>query len=73
LLVGNFGDGLIGAYRGSHFVGLLRGTDNRPLRIDGLWALLPGTASTGGVNNVWFSAGPAAETRGLVGLISAAP
>jgi uncharacterized protein (TIGR03118 family) len=73
LLVGNFGDGLIGAYRGHRFLGLLRGTDHRPLRIEGLWALLPGTANTGGVNNVWFSAGPADETRGLVGLISPAP
>jgi len=72
LLVGNFGDGLIGAYRGDHFVGLLAGTDRKPLRIDGLWALLPGTATSGGVNNVWFSAGPADETRGLLGLIGPA-
>jgi uncharacterized protein (TIGR03118 family) len=72
LLVGNFGDGLISAYRDGHFVGLLPGANRRPLRIDGLWALLPGTATSGGVNNVWFSAGPSDETRGLVGLLSPA-
>jgi uncharacterized protein (TIGR03118 family) len=67
LLVGNFGDGRINVYRGDHFLGQLRGTDNRPVTIDGLWALLPGTASTGGVGTVWFSAGPDDEANGLVG------
>jgi uncharacterized protein (TIGR03118 family) len=67
LLVGNFGDGRIGAYDGDHFDGLLRGTDGKFLSIDGLWALLPGTANTGGVGTVWFSAGPNDETHGLVG------
>jgi uncharacterized protein (TIGR03118 family) len=67
LLVGNFGDGHITAYNGDHFEGLLRGTDGRPLSIDGLWALLPGTANTGGVGTLWFSAGPADETHGLLG------
>jgi uncharacterized protein (TIGR03118 family) len=73
LLVGNFGDGRIGAYRGSHFEGLLRGTDNKPIVIDGLWGLLPGTANTGGTGTVWFSAGPGEEQHGLIGeLIPAA-
>jgi uncharacterized protein (TIGR03118 family) len=67
LLVGNFGDGRINAYDGDHFDGQLRGTDGRPITIDGLWALLPGTASTGGVDTVWFSAGPNDESDGLVG------
>jgi uncharacterized protein (TIGR03118 family) len=71
LLVGNFGDGRISAFSGSHFVGLLRRADGHPIVIDGLWALLPGTASSGGVDNVWFSAGPNSEAQGLVGLLGA--
>jgi uncharacterized protein (TIGR03118 family) len=67
LLVGNFGDGRISAFRGNHFLGQLRDTRNRPVTIDGLWALLPGTATTGGVGTLWFSAGPNDEQDGLVG------
>jgi uncharacterized protein (TIGR03118 family) len=67
LLVGNFGDGRISAFRGDHFLGLLRDAGNRPVTIDGLWALLPGTATTGGVGTLWFSAGPNDEQDGLVG------
>lgn len=68
LLVGNFGDGRIGAYR-DHFLGLLHGSPGKPIAIDGLWALQPGTANTGGVGVLWFSAGPDDETHGLVGEI----
>ena len=67
LLVGNFGDGRISAFRGDHFIGQLRNTGNRPVKIDGLWALLPGTATTGGAGTLWFSAGPNDEQNGLVG------
>jgi uncharacterized protein (TIGR03118 family) len=67
LLVGNFGDGRISAFRGDHFIGQLRNTANRPVTIDGLWALLPGTATTGGAGTLWFSAGPDDEQNGLVG------
>jgi hypothetical protein len=42
-------------------------TNNHPVTIDGLWALLPGTATTGGVGTLWFSAGPDEEANGLVG------
>lgn len=69
LLVGNFGDGRINVFDGSHFQGQLRDGNNRVLVIDGLWGLLPGTATTGGVDNVWFSAGPNDENDGLVGLL----
>ena len=73
LLVGNFGDGRINAYRGDDFQGQLRGTGGHPITIDGLWGLLPGTATSGGVGTLWFSAGPNDETHGLVGqLIPAA-
>jgi uncharacterized protein (TIGR03118 family) len=67
LLVGNFGDGRIGAYRGDHFLGLLRDSLGKPIVIDGLWALLPGTAATGGTGALWFSAGPEDEAHGLIG------
>ena len=67
LLVGNFGDGRIGAYRDGRFLGLLRDTSGHRLVIDGLWALQPGTAASGGVNTLWFSAGPDEESHGLVG------
>jgi uncharacterized protein (TIGR03118 family) len=68
LLVGNFGDGRIGAYS-DHFLGLLHSASGKPIAIDGLWALQPGTATTGGTAAVWFSAGPDDEEHGLVGEI----
>jgi uncharacterized protein (TIGR03118 family) len=76
LLVGNFGDGKINAFhevsrgQGVH-VGELRGSDNRPLAIDGLWAL---QVSQGGNNGtagqLFFTAGPDEETHGLFGTIA---
>ncbi|HEX6467934.1 MAG TPA: TIGR03118 family protein [Streptosporangiaceae bacterium] len=71
LLVANLGDGRITALdpRSGRVRGQLRGTDGRPLSIDGLWGILPGTATTGGADSLWFSAGPDNETHGLVGLI----
>jgi uncharacterized protein (TIGR03118 family) len=68
LLVGNFGDGRIVAYRGDTFLGRLR-MRGGAVRIDGLWALQPGTATTGGAGALWFSAGPDDEQHGLVGEI----
>lgn len=73
LLVGNFGDGRINAYDAhGHFRGQLRDAHRKPLTIDGLWALLPGTAVTGGTDTLWFSAGIQDEEHGLVGQIRAA-
>src|SRR5262249_53016050 len=68
LLVGNFGDGQISAFREvspGMFVhdGELRGPDNKSLSIDGLWAL---QVSQGGNNGtagqLFFTAGPDDET-----------
>jgi uncharacterized protein (TIGR03118 family) len=67
LLVGNFGDGLISAFDGKEFEGLLKDKKGDPIQIDGLWSLLPGTETTGGEGTLWFSAGPDDETNGLVG------
>ena len=71
LLVGNFGDGRISVFERhtNRFEGLLRDQDGIPISIDGLWALLPGTATTGGTDGVWFSAGLDDESHGLVGII----
>jgi uncharacterized protein (TIGR03118 family) len=66
LLVGNFGDGRINVYKDG-FVDQLRDANRQRITIDGLWALLPGTANTGGTNAVWFSSGPNDENDGLVG------
>jgi uncharacterized protein (TIGR03118 family) len=67
LLIGNFGDGRINVFTDGQFAGQLRDTNNNKITIDGLWALLPGTASTGGVGTMWFSSGPSDESHGLLG------
>lgn len=77
LLVGNFGDGLIHAYRwahgGFHFDGTLRRANGRPVWIDGLWAIEFGNDGPAGPSNsLYFTAGPDDESHGLFGSITAA-
>jgi uncharacterized protein (TIGR03118 family) len=78
LLVGNFGDGRINAIDPAtgEFLGQLRapGNDNRPITIDGLWALAFGAGNTnsGPSNSLYFTAGPDGESGGLFGNIKAA-
>ena len=77
LLVGNFGDGVINAYEelpNGHFEhrGELRGTDGKPLAIDGLWALEFGNGGQAGpTTTLFFTAGPNEESNGLFGSITA--
>jgi uncharacterized protein (TIGR03118 family) len=73
LLVGNFGDGLIHAYDPTSLAlhGILRGAHGKPIRIDGLWALLPGNGTEAGTDQVIFTAGPQDEQHGLLGTLSA--
>jgi uncharacterized protein (TIGR03118 family) len=73
LLVGNFGDGRIHAYdpKSGDLLGTLRGTNHRPITIDGLWGLLVGDAVAGGPDALWFSAGPDGEAHGLLGILRA--
>jgi uncharacterized protein (TIGR03118 family) len=73
LLVGNFGDGRIHAYdpKSGDLLGTLRGTNHRPITIDGLWGLLVGDAGAGGPDALWFSAGPDGEAHGLLGILRA--
>jgi uncharacterized protein (TIGR03118 family) len=70
ILIGNFGDGLIGAYDPGtgDFLGFVNGKNHKPLSIEGLWDLTfgPGAAST----TLYFSAGPADETHGLLGTLT---
>ncbi len=72
VLIGNFGDGRIYAFdRYGHREGTLRASNGRPLVIDGLWGLKPGNGTSGGTSDVWFTAGPAAEQHGLLGILRA--
>jgi uncharacterized protein (TIGR03118 family) len=76
LLVGNFGDGRIsiiakdGRHYAHHVAGQVRDTaTGKPFAEPGLWALLPGTAATGGTNALWFTAGINHEQDGLLGVL----
>jgi uncharacterized protein (TIGR03118 family) len=76
LLIGNFGDGRINVVEAkSHgrfdnkIDSQVKDTGGHTLVIPGLWALLPGTATTGGTDAVWFSAGIDDETHGLLGVL----
>jgi uncharacterized protein (TIGR03118 family) len=78
LLVGNFGDGRINAFRpilgGLLYVpqGQLRTPAGDPVSIDGLWALEFGNgAAAGPTNSLFFTAGPNEEEHGLFGSITA--
>lgn len=76
LLVGNFGDGRINAYdlATGEFVGRLKGTDHRPIQIDGLWGIAFGNGFLSQpVNTLFFAAGPGDEQHGLYGRIDLAP
>jgi uncharacterized protein (TIGR03118 family) len=74
LLVGNFGDGTINAFKiGGPPTpdGQVLGTDGNPLEIEGLWALTVGNGGNGGsTDKVYFSAGPDDEEHGLFGLLA---
>jgi uncharacterized protein (TIGR03118 family) len=77
LLVGNFGDGRIHAFKwtaadGWEPHGVIKGTNHRPIEIDGLWGI--GFGNNGGAgptNTLFFAAGPDDETHGLFGSITA--
>jgi uncharacterized protein (TIGR03118 family) len=67
LLVGNFGNGRIGAYdpQTGEFLGKITDANGAPVVIDGLWALHSGANGT-----LTFSAGPSDESHGLVGSLA---
>jgi uncharacterized protein (TIGR03118 family) len=77
LLVGNFGDGRIHAFKwsaeeGWEEHGVLKGVDHRPISIDGLWGIGFGNgAGSGPTSTLFFAAGPDDEAHGLFGSITA--
>jgi uncharacterized protein (TIGR03118 family) len=84
LLVANFGDGRVNAFRrhgaGWSYDGTLQRRDGGPIAINGLWAIAFGNGSFAGrLDTLYFTAGPhgwrgATETavHGLLGSIDAA-
>jgi len=81
LLVGNFGNGKIHAFKAQSGNpnafdrdGHLRASDGSPVAIDGLWALEFGLggANNGPATTLFFTAGPDDESHGLFGSITAA-
>ncbi len=71
ILIGNFGDGLINAYSvDGVFLGVLS-RDNKPIEIEGLWAISfpPTTATAVDQNRLYFAAGPDKEEDGLFGYL----
>jgi uncharacterized protein (TIGR03118 family) len=74
ILIGNFGDGRIGAYdRRGRFLDELRDADGRPIQIDGLWTLTPGGGRHSSPDTLFFTAGPNGETDGIFGTIAPVP
>jgi uncharacterized protein (TIGR03118 family) len=78
LLVGNFGDGHINVFepkKDGRFEekAQLRGTDEKPIVIDGLWGIGFGNGSgSGDTNDLYFASGPDGEAHGLFGEIAVA-
>jgi uncharacterized protein (TIGR03118 family) len=77
ILIGNFGDGLIHAYKpilGGIFylpAGALDTAGGAPISIDGLWALEFGNGGAAGpTGTLFFTAGPNDEGDGLFGTIT---
>jgi uncharacterized protein (TIGR03118 family) len=63
LLVGNFGDGRINAYRQAggrwRHEGVLRGADDTPIVVNGLWGIAFGNGGTAGdPGTLFFTSGP---------------
>jgi uncharacterized protein (TIGR03118 family) len=83
LLVGDFGDGRINAFRPTTTRsgalrfrpdGQLNGSNGRPIAIDGLWGLKFGNGGqAGSPDTLFFAAGPNDEKDGLFGSLELAP
>jgi uncharacterized protein (TIGR03118 family) len=75
LLVGNFGDGRIGAFdpNAGTFLGQLADPSGQPIVLDGLWGLFTGLGgqNSGTANTVYFAAGIQKEQHGLFGSLRA--
>jgi uncharacterized protein (TIGR03118 family) len=74
LLVGNFGDGTINAYGPltGRWLGSLRDSSNKRIRVDGLWGIQFGNGILGQkTNQLFYAAGPNDEEDGVYGVITA--
>ena len=79
LIVGNFGNGKLNAYRWNghhwHYDGQLTVSHHRPVVIDGLWAIAFGggvnVVNNGAANTLFYTAGPDDEAGGAFGTITA--
>ncbi len=73
LLVANFGDGALNAFNPvtGAFLGPLKNADGNPIVISGLWGLILGDGAAGTPHTVFFTAGLADESHGLLGTITA--
>jgi uncharacterized protein (TIGR03118 family) len=79
LIVGNFGNGKLHAFRwnGKSWLpdGTLKGSNGEPVVIDGLWAIEFGggtnVAADGAANQLFYTAGPDDENGGAFGTIMA--
>ncbi|CAN5126794.1 hypothetical protein BH09PAT3_BH09PAT3_5110 [soil metagenome] len=72
LLVANFGDGTISAFKkNGSFDDWLRDDKGRVIVVPGIWALVPGNGGTlGSGNSMYFTAGPNGERDGVFGKIN---
>jgi uncharacterized protein (TIGR03118 family) len=72
ILIGNFGDGLIGAYdpNTGALIDQLRDPSGNAIAIEGLWGLAFGPFP--GSTTLYFAAGPQQESHGLVGTLTPA-
>jgi uncharacterized protein (TIGR03118 family) len=80
LLIGNFGDGRINAFKEGPANtwtpdGTLKGLDGSPLFLQGLWAIQfgMGNANSGPRTTLFYTAGPSGETQGVFGRVEANP
>jgi uncharacterized protein (TIGR03118 family) len=72
VLIGNFGDGRINAYKpNGRLVGQLADASGSKITIDGLWALEFGNGLIGTTKSLLFTAGPDDEQHGLFGELNA--
>lgn len=74
VLIGQFGNGTIDIYNSKgKFLSMLSTGKKKPVVIDGLWALSPGSGSaTASTNSIFFTAGPNDESDGLFGKLDVA-
>jgi uncharacterized protein (TIGR03118 family) len=73
LLIGNLGDGLITAYSPTapyNYLGMVADSSGKALSYPGLWDIFVSSSTAANPNAIYFTAGLAQETHGLLGVIS---